>query len=78
MDKNLLKHTSAHLPADRGHWEAAEQRHGGAGQQNAAGPAERYHLSKGGVQEADALRSTHAGHGQQKHAGRCGPGQGQS
>ena len=36
-------------PADRGHPEAAEQRHGGADQQDAAGPAERHHLFEGRV-----------------------------
>lgn len=65
------------LPADRRHPEAAEQRHGRADQQNAAGPAERHHLSEGGVQEADAGGGAHSGYGQQKHVGRCGPGQSQ-
>lgn len=66
------------ISADRGHPEAAEQRHGRADQEDAAGPAECHHLFEGGVQETDAGCSTHAGYGQQKHARCCGPSQSQS
>lgn len=50
IDMNLKKWSIlCLLLPDRGHPEAAEQRHGGADQQNASGPAECHYLFEGGV-----------------------------
>lgn len=60
--------------SDRGNEEAAKQRFKWADQQDATGPAELHHVSKGRVSTADAECGSHSCSRLQKPAWCCGSG----